>query len=152
VGRLVETDLAAWPLVVFRMPERLDLPAFESFMRGIDGALGRQAKFSAIIDTSALTTFPNAIERRWFIEEVNKRTFAEKAYNLGNAVVIVSTPARAVLTAMNWVRAPVVTQYLVPTFSDALDWCCMRLIQAGIGLTPTINALRADARVPASTR
>jgi len=77
------------------------------------------------------------------IEQLNRRTFAEKTYNLGNGVVIVSAAARAVLTAINWVRPPAVTQHLVATFPEALEWCCGRLVAAGIGLTPAIHALRA---------
>ena len=64
MSRGVDVDLATWPLVVFRFPERLDLPAVESFVAGADLILGRKERFATIIDTTALKSFPNAIERR----------------------------------------------------------------------------------------
>jgi hypothetical protein len=142
MGDSVEIDTTAWPLAVMRMPAALDLAAIDGFLKGIDGVLARKAKFSAIIDTTELRRFPNAVERQRLVEQLNLRTFAEKAYNVGNAVVIVSTPARAVLTAINWVRPPTTIQHLVGTFPEALEWCCGRLVDAGVGLSPAIHALR----------
>jgi hypothetical protein len=152
MGDSVEIDTTAWPLVVMRMPPVLDLAVIDGFLKGIDGVLARKAKFSAIIDTTALQRFPNAVERQRMVEQLNLRTFAEKAYNVGNAVVIVSTPARAVLTAINWVRPPATTQHLVGTFPEALEWCCGRLVDAGVGLSPAIHALRAKGATSAAAR
>jgi hypothetical protein len=142
MGDSVEFDTTAWPLIVIRMPPTLDLPAIDGFVQGIDGVLARKAKFSAIVDTTDLQRVPNAVERQRLVEQLNLRTFAERAYNVGNAVVIVSAAARAVLTAINWVRPPTTTQQLVATFPEALEWCCARLVAAGVGLTPAIQALR----------
>jgi hypothetical protein len=150
MGDSVEIDTTAWPLVVMRMPSTLDLAVIDGFVKGIDGVLARKARFSAIIDTTALQRFPNAVERQRMVEQLNRRTFAEKAYNVGNAVVIVSTTARAVLTAINWVRPPATTQYLVGTFPEALEWCCSRLVDAGVGLSPAIHALRAKGATSAA--
>jgi hypothetical protein len=149
MGDSVEIDTTAWPLVVMRMPAVLDLAAIDGFLQGIDSVLARKAKFSAIIDTTALQRFPNAVERQRLVEQLNLRTFAEKTYNVGNGVVIVSTPARAVLTAINWLRPPTTTQHLVGTFPEALEWCCSRLATAGVGLSPAIQALRDKSRAAA---
>jgi hypothetical protein len=146
MGQLVDVDAAAWPLVIVRIGEKLDVAAIDTFVQGIDTVLERKAKFVTIIDTTALSRLPNAIERRRLIEQMNRRTFAEKAYNLGNAVVIVSAPARAVLTAVNWVRPPMTTQHLVSNFAEALEWCCGRLAAAGIGLSPPLQALQVKYR------
>jgi hypothetical protein len=142
MGDSVEIDTTAWPLVVMRMPAALDLAVIDGFLQGIDAILARKAKFAAIIDTTALQRFPNAIERQRLVGQLNLRTFAEKTYNVGNGVVIVSTAARAVLTAINWVRPPPTTQHLVGTFPEALEWCSRRLVDAGVGLSPAIQALR----------
>ena len=146
MGDSVEIDTTAWPLVVMRMPAALDLPAIDAWVLDIDALLNRKSKFSAIVDTTAMKRLPNAVERQRLIEQLNRRTFAEKTYNLGNGVVIVSAAARAVLTAINWLRPPTVTQHLVATFPEALEWCCGRLVAAGIGLSPAIESLRAQKR------
>jgi hypothetical protein len=149
MGELVEVDVLAWPLIVIRMPSALDSRAIESFMRGLDEVFTRRDRFVAIVDTTRLSRFPNAIERRQLIVELDKRTFAEQSYNMGNAVVIVSAAARAVLTAINWVRPPIITQHIVSNFRDALEWCSGRLVLAGIGVTPRFQALLDQERVAA---
>jgi len=142
---LVRFDTSTWPLVVIRMPGRLDTAAIDSFLEGTDAVLGRKSKFSAVIDTTALSGFPNAIERHRLVDGMHKRNFAEKAYNVGNGVVIVSAASRAVLTAVTWLRPPVTTQHLVGNVAAAVEWCCGRLIAAGVPLTPEIEALRSKA-------
>ena len=149
MGDSVEIDTTAWPLVVIRMPAALDMPAIDGFFAGIDALLARKAKFSAIVDTVALKRLPNAVERQRLTEQLNLRTFAEKSYNVGNGVVLVSAAARAVLTAINWVRPPTVTQHVVGTFPEALEWCCGRLVDAGVDLSPAIRALREKSRAAA---
>jgi hypothetical protein len=64
VGTLTEVDVTAWPLVQARIPERFDVPAIDSFFRAFDEVLARKTKFVTIVDTSALRTFPDAIERQ----------------------------------------------------------------------------------------
>jgi hypothetical protein len=145
MSRGVDVDMASWPLVVIRFPERLDLPAVESFVAGADLILGRKERFATVIDTTALKSFPNAIERRLLTNEMSKRTFAERAYNLGNAVILVSTPARAVLTAVLWVRPPPVAQELFATFEKAAAWARDRLVSAGVPIPADFEALQARA-------
>jgi hypothetical protein len=142
MGGVVRFDTSAWPLLVIRMPDRLDLEAIESFFEGLDAVFARKSRFSAIVDTTALSGFPDAVGRQRLVEGLNKRSFTEKAYTVGNGVVIVSAAARAVLTAINWVRPPITTQYLVADFAEAVEWCCGRLTAAKVLLTPEIEALR----------
>jgi hypothetical protein len=143
VAERTEVDLTAWPLVWARIPERFDVPAIDSFFRGFDEVLARKTKFVTIIDTSAITRFPDPLERRHLGECMKVRTFAEAAYDLGNAVIILSAPARTVLTAVNWIRRPVAPQYIVGNYRDAIEWCCGRLADGGVPLSPALAALRA---------
>jgi hypothetical protein len=142
---LVDLDVTAWPLVRARIPETFDVEAIDSFFRGFDEVLARKTKFVTIIDTSALSRFPDALQRRHLGECMKVRTFAEASYNLGNAVIIRSATARTVLTAVNWVRRPVTAQQLVSNFAEALEWCCDRLAHAGIPLEPAIAMLRMQS-------
>jgi hypothetical protein len=53
-----------------------------------------------------------------------------------------SAVARTVYTAILWLRPAPVRQVIVSDFGAALDWSCARLAEAGLSLTPTIEALR----------
>ena len=78
---LVHVDVTAWPLVQARIPQRFDVPAIDSFFRAFDEILARKTKFVTIIDTSALSQFPDPLERQHIGECMKVRTFAEAAYN-----------------------------------------------------------------------
>src|SRR5260221_2179505 len=132
VGALVEVDDAAWPFLITRMPQALDAPAIDSMFEGFDRVLRRHERFATLVDTSALTKFPDARERTRIGEYMKARTMAEAAYNLGNAIVIASAPARTVLTAINWIRRPVTPQFIVGTFWEGIEWCATRLTGAGL--------------------
>jgi hypothetical protein len=146
VQELVEFDVTAWPLVRVRLPSKLDVPAADSMFQGFDAVVARQAKFVTIIDTIALTTFPDAVARARIGEYMKARTFAEATFTTGNAVIMASAAVRATLTAINWIRRPLTPQYLVGNFPDALEWCCGRLAENGVALTPAIEVLRAQKR------
>jgi hypothetical protein len=142
-------DSSAWPLVVMRIPERFHIEAIDRIAHEWDAVLSRKEKFAAIIDTAPLTSFPNATERQRIVELWRARTFAEAAYSVGYAIVIVSAPARAVLTALMWLRPAAVAQQIVGDFDDAVEWSCGRLAGAGIELNPQIEAIIAARRSPA---
>jgi hypothetical protein len=135
-------DCETWPIVVMRIPPRFDPPAIDSFTRQYDEVLARKAKFVLLVDTTALTSFPNAVERKRLGQLMNARNFAERPYALGYAVVIASVAARSVYTAILWLRPPPVPQVIVRDFRGALEWSCTRLAEAGLALTPQIEALR----------
>jgi len=142
-SRLVEVVVDAWPVVLLRCPAVLDLPAINSMFQGMERVVERQARFSLVVDTRALARFPDAVGRKTIAHWMAIHTTAEALYNLGNAVVIGSAPARAALTAIQWVRKPVCPHAYVSTTSDAIDWCSERLRAADIPLPSSVRALRA---------
>jgi hypothetical protein len=64
-----------------------------------------------------------------------------------------SPSARAVFTAIQWIRRPVTAHFTTGTTLAGIDWCCMRLMQAGLSLPHTIDAVRAreESRAVPST-
>jgi hypothetical protein len=152
VGGLVEVRLDAWPLVLVRIPEALDPPAIDSMIEGWERVFARASKFSGLIDTSALTQFPDAVGRKRIADWLTTRAMTEKLYCVGNAVVITSTLARAGLTAINWVRKPISPQNLVGSRVQGIEWCCERLVAAGLPLTPAIELVRKEAEPPRRDR
>ena len=47
---------------------------------------------------------------------------------------------------MYWIKRPITPQVWKATPAEAVDGCCQRLGEAGIPLTPAIEALRASKR------
>jgi hypothetical protein len=139
---LVEVSDAAFPIVIMRVPVALDGPAIRSMFDGMDRVLKREARFTLIVDTRALKRFPTAVERSSIAEWMKARSFAEARYNLGNAVVLSSTAARAMLTAIQWIRRPITAHGYMATMNEAIDWCCERLTKADIPLPSSLSALR----------
>jgi hypothetical protein len=140
---LVEVSDAAFPIVVMRVPVALDGPAIRSMFDGMDRVLQREARFTLIVDTRALKRFPTAVERSSIAEWMKARNFAEARYNLGNAVVLSSTTARAVLTAIQWIRRPITAHGYMATMNEAVDWCCEQLAKASVPLPPGLSVLRS---------
>jgi hypothetical protein len=141
---LVEVSDAAFPIVVMRVPVALDGPAIQSMFEGMDRVLKRESRFALIVDTRALKRFPTAVERSAIAEWMKARNFAEARYNLGNAVVLSSTTARAVLTAIQWIRRPITAHGYMATMVEAVDWCCERLTQASIPIPSGVAKLRTE--------
>src|SRR5262249_51820673 len=126
-GNLVEVSTEAWPLVLVRIPEKLDDPAIDSMLTGLDAVVALRSKFTLLIDSRKLSTSPDARARARLGEYMKERSFAEAAFNCGNGVIISSAWSRSVLTAINWFRPPLTKQSFFGTFHDGLEWCCERL-------------------------
>jgi hypothetical protein len=146
-GTLVEVSDATFPLVVMRVPVALEGPAIQSMFDGMDRVLKRESRFALIVDTRALKGFPNAVDRGKIAEWMKARNMAEARYNLGNAVVLSSTVARAMLTAIEWVRRPITAHTYTGSLLEAIDWCSEKLKGASIPLPPSVSALRETERV-----
>ena len=140
---LVEIDETAFPLIFVEMSQVLDGPAIESMFRAFDRVLTRNAPFAAVIDTTPLERFPEAVARKQIADWMAKRVAAEALYNRGNALVIGSVAARAAISAINWLRRPVNPQEVFASRWEAIDWCCARLADAGVPVTPAIRERRA---------
>jgi hypothetical protein len=140
---------ATWPLLVLRLP-----PVFKGahvmkqVMAGFDVVHTRKARFVVMADCSAVVKFPGPADTKMLTDWMSSEQQAarERELTLGSAVVLTSGPMRAFMSAMNWVRKPATPQVWVATTREAVDWCCDRLIAAGMRLTPAIEALRAEQK------
>jgi hypothetical protein len=137
-----EVDTDAWPLVIIRMGEKLGDPAIDCILGGMDQVVERKAKFSLLMDCRNIRSFPDAKNRTRLGLYMKERTFAEAAYNCGNALITSSAIVRGVMTAMHWVRPPVTKHGFFATFDESLLWCCVRLREARVELSPAILELR----------
>jgi hypothetical protein len=134
-----------WPLIFVRLPAMMNDPrVVERFTRQLDRAYARREHFVATIDCSAVAKFPGAVERKmltdWLSDE--RRIKSERETSLGSALVLTSGPMRAVVSAMYWIKRPITPQVWKATAGEAIDWCCERLREGGVAVTPAIEALR----------
>jgi hypothetical protein len=137
-----EVSTAAWPLVIIRVGETLGDLAIDCILEGMDQVVARKSKFSLIVDTRKIRGFPDAKGRARFGAYVKNNTFAEAAYNCGNAIIISSTVARSVLSAIQWFRPPVTKHGYFGTFDESLTWCCERLREANVIRSPALVQLQ----------
>jgi hypothetical protein len=138
----------AWPLLLVAMPASMNMTAIESIIAGFEGAHGRKERFVLVVDCSAVSRFPGAEERRRLIDWMKEEAQNERARRdtIGAAVVLTSGTMRALMSAINWVHPPAAPQVWKATLGEAIEWGCTRLVEAGLELTPAINALRVETR------
>jgi hypothetical protein len=138
---------SAWPLLVVEMPRVVNVAAIRSVIDGYERLLARNERFAHVVDGSAIAKFPGTVERKMLADWLTDAARIEKEHRLtvGTGIVVTSGPMRALMSALNWIRRPTTPQTLTATRSEAIDWCCARLAEAGIALTPAIGALRARA-------
>jgi hypothetical protein len=140
-----EFNEMAWPLLMVRLPPVMNMSAIASMIEGFDRALRLEKRHAALVDATRIAKFPGAVERTrltsWLADE--RRIAKERRFLVGNAIVLTSGPARALLTAFNWVHRPTTPQVLRATEAEAVEWCCERLIEDGVALTPALVSMRA---------
>jgi hypothetical protein len=148
--RPLEFVESTWPLVVVRLPQLMNsIKVIQLLTANFERVHARKERFAVMIDCSAVVKFPGAIERKmltdWMADE--RRQKVERELTVGAAIVLTSGPMRAFVSAMNWIRRPITPQVWKATPAEALEWCCERMIDAGMQLTPAIEALRARGGV-----
>jgi hypothetical protein len=88
---------------------------------------------------------PRADERlalaEWLADAERKQK--ERELTVGTAVVVPSGLVRAFVAAMNFVRKPLAPRHQTASFADGVEWCCERLVEAGVPLSPEAERLRA---------
>jgi hypothetical protein len=142
-----------WPLLIVRMPPTMNATAIAGVIQGFERVLNRQERFVLLTDCSAIVKFPAALERRMLTDWLGQdaRIAMEKRFTVATAVVLTSGAMRAFVSALYWVRRPATPQVFKATVAEALEWCCDRMTEAGLPLTPPIQQLRAEHRhVPSS--
>jgi hypothetical protein len=75
-----------------------------------------------------------------------KNDAAIKRCNVCVGVVLPSFAHRAAMTALNWLFPPVTPQRACASLIEAVDFCCERLTQEGIPLSPSILVFQAELK------
>jgi hypothetical protein len=148
-------DDGAWPLLIVHMPSLMNnVTAIHSLIEGFEAVYRRNERFASILDGSAVVKFPGALERKVLLDWVGKesRVETERRLTVATGLVLTSGPMRAFVSALNWVTRPASPQKVTATQEEAVEWCCGRLEEAGIALSPGLGALRTQGRAAPSSR
>jgi hypothetical protein len=130
----------------------MNMTAIAGMIEGFERILRLEDRHAVAVDGTLTAKFPNSGERArlttWLADE--GRIARERRWSLGNAVIVTYGPARALLTAFNWIHRPVVPHVIKATEAEAVDWGCERLAAAGITLPPELLSMRAGVARRAS--
>lgn len=151
---LVVVEDQGWPLLVLRIPPALSVEAVRSFIDAIEAAYARNQRFAVVIDTTAVSKFPGAPARQILSDWVGdpRRSELEQALTVGTALVIASSPLRALTAAVNLVRRNVTPQQWTATVAEGVEWAWKRLVDERVPLTPGAEALYGEFTRPRQAR
>jgi hypothetical protein len=156
---VVDSELfqdATWPLLYLRFPREFSPVVMQATIDGFESYYKRRDRFVVLADCSPIAKFPGMVERKMLSEWLGSpgRPEKERAYTIATAIVLLSGPMRALMSAITWVSPPVAPQVWKATEAEAFDWCYERLVAAKMPITKAIEAARAEYKRnrPASQR
>jgi hypothetical protein len=147
---------ATWPLLYLRFPREFSPAIMQATIDGFEGYYKRQDRFVVLADCTPIAKFPGMVERKMLSEWLSSpgRPEKEKLYTVATAIVLLSGPMRALMSAIMWVNPPIAQTVWKATEQEAFDWLYDRLVEARMPITKAIEAARAEYRrnKPASQR
>jgi len=137
-----------WPLLTVRFPRHFSPTVMQATIDGFERIYERRERCVILADCSPIVKFPGTVERKMLSEWLGSpgRPEKEKAYTIATAIVLVSGPMRALMSAITWVSRPVSPQVWKATEAEAFEWCVERLAEARLPITKAIEAARAEFR------
>ena len=142
--RKFSLNLECWPLAVSTLGDDLSDTELETMFSEWDVAFARKERFVTLNDMRGLKSMPSARQRARVAEWTRSLEAAMVQYSLGYTNVSQSPLVRGALKAIDWLNPPKVPQAHFGTMTAACDWCIGRLRTAGLPITSSINAYRAD--------
>jgi hypothetical protein len=151
---LVVVEDHGWPLLLLRIPAVLSAEAVRSMIDAIEAAYRRNERFVVVIDTTAVSKFPAAPARQILSDWVSdpRRAEREHALTVGTAVVIASSPLRALTAAINLARRKATPEQWTGTLVEAVEWARKSLVAGNVPLTPGAEALYAEVTATRALR
>ncbi len=136
-------DVQAWPLVVMTCPGDMDgtVGPIRAFFETVHA---RKERFAILVDTRPVQTMPGPGWRRELTDWTRHPLVQMRSanYNVATAVVVPSSLARGVLTAIGWLWKPASPVKGFPVQGEAVTWCCDLLVKAGVPLSPNLVELQ----------
>jgi hypothetical protein len=139
VGR-IEMNLDLWPLTrAYFHSESVTMADLAWLYARVDEIFARREGCVFFTDARRITAVPGPDERRFIAEKNRSTEELSRLYSAGTAVVMTSSLVRGTLTAISWLRRPVVPHAWVATERAALQWCLARLDARSIAVPDEVR-------------
>lgn len=138
---------ASWPIPVLSCPSSFDAGWVPDLDAKVAKLFARQEPFALITDTTPVTTFPAARERKQLGEWAARpdQLALQKKWNVGAATILRNAVMRGGLQALYWFWAPPCPQHAARDFDDAWSWCAQQVEKRGVRMPAPEGELKAIA-------
>jgi hypothetical protein len=148
VGAVVVTS--SWPVAVLVCPRSFDAAWVAEMEAGFRDVFARNTPFALVVDTTAVTTMPAALERKALTDWASHpdQVALQKSLNVGCSTIIRNAVMRGSLQALYWLWTPISPQHGARDFDDAWSWCLTMLEKRDVKVNgPQLRRLAERDRV-----
>jgi hypothetical protein len=137
---LPEVEEKAWPFVISVIPPELTEEFFIRYFAKQTAILERKQGWAHLVDVRLVVKLPDAKVRTLMATNTKRLDAMSAKYNLGTALVLPSSLARGVLTAIHWLSPPTYPFVSVATPQEGVDYlreCLNRsniMLPVGMGI------------------
>ncbi len=126
-----DIDWSRAPVVVVRLPARLDEPGLRAFFDEMEQGVHDLDALFVVMDATALDERPDAVMRRLAAEHQQALAahFSARDGTVGEFIAVRSRPVRLALTAISWLTAH--DRQVFATVDEAIAAALQRAEQAG---------------------
>jgi hypothetical protein len=120
---------SSWPIVILVCPRTFG-PAWVSDLEtGFRDVFERRSPFALVVDTTAVTSLPAALERKAMTDWASRpdQLALQKELNVGSSTIVKNAVMRGSLQALYWLWTPASPQHAARDFDDAWNWCLSML-------------------------
>jgi hypothetical protein len=137
---LSEVEDKRWPFVVSVIPPNPDEAFFERYFVKQLEIMARKEQWVHLVDVRAVNKLPNARVRTLLARFTKEAAEPSRLYNVGTALVMASTLARGVLTAIHWLSPPAYPFESMATPEAGVEYLRSRLLIANLPVPPGMSS------------
>lgn len=141
-------DFDTFPLIRIILADKLDLEEVAQMYAALDGVVERDGHYVTVVDTTSITSMPNAVTRRALADGGKSFEHHARRWSLGTAIVFTNPLVRGAHTAFNWIRGDrfELPEVAVSSMDEAYDWALAQLESKSVS-TDAIREHLAELRV-----
>jgi hypothetical protein len=129
---VLKVELGSWPLLLTVVSGKVSDADVEALKRSNEEALARGGRWISLVDITALTEVPTAVQRRTYAAWRKAHFEALRRHVVAVAFVVGDRPIlRGGLTALSWLAQHPSPEAYFATREEALAWLHARLDQDG---------------------
>ena len=139
-----EVDDRSWPFVISVIPPDPTEEFFRPYFAKQMEILERKQRWVHLVDVRPVIKLPDAKVRNLIAENTKRMDPLTAKYNVGTALVMKSSLARGVLTAIHWLSPPAYRFATVATPQQGVEFLHECLSRAGLPVPPGMGSEMVD--------